>query len=273
MQQTLLVRFPSADIPVESWIPFRSCGVAAYEPDARRAQKEMNALAILTTFIAASGRTSRYRQRRLASNVTEALHASPGDRKARQERHSMKIAVSLLSAVGIFLLLGRNVSANPSTAAVDLNGDGIVVTVNADGANVHFTYSESCDGGKPCYTIELSQGMVGFPTTAGGGCVAKSGGDATPTAVQCPVGSGSIAFKLAGGGTWSAYEGGGGLHSAGPCSPARVIVNGGNGPNPTMINSWNGCHEVVRCGTSGTVAVEADASDDISGKCLTIVKH
>lgn len=182
------------------------------------------------------------------------------------------LGVGLTTVIAIFLLLARSAPANPTTAAVDLNGDGIVVTVNADAANVQFTYSEHCDNDKPCYTINLGQGMVAIPTTASGGCVAKQGSDSTPTAVQCPVGSGSITFKLVGGGTWSAYEGGGGQHT-GPCSPARVIVNGGNGPNPTMINSWNGCHEVVHCGTSGTVAVEADATDDISGKCLTIVKH
>lgn len=180
--------------------------------------------------------------------------------------------MTLLALAGAFLLLGRSAPANPTTANVDLGGDGIIVTVNADGANVHFSYSEHCAGDKPCYTIDLSQGMVAIPTTASGGCTVQQGSDSTPTGVQCPVGSGSIQFKLVGGGTWSAYEGGGGVHT-GPCSPARVIVNGGNGPNPTMINSWNGCHEVVQCGTSGMVAVEADATDDISGKCLTIVKH
>jgi hypothetical protein len=58
-----------------------------------------------------------------------------------------------------------------------------------------------------------------------------------------------------------------------PCSPARVIVNGGNGDNPTVIDSWNGCHEVGQCGASGMVAVEVDSTDDISGKCLSIIKH
>ena len=185
----------------------------------------------------------------------------------------MRTTVTLIATVCAFLLLGRSAPASSNKAVVDLNGDGIVVTVNSDGANVHFTYAEKCGDGKPCYQIMLGQGMVGIPTTASGGCTVQSGGDMTPTAVQCPVGSGSIQFKLVGGGTWSAYEGGGGLHSAGPCSPARVIVAGGNGPNPTMINSWNGCHEVVQCGTSGTVAAEVDATDDVSGKCLTILKH
>lgn len=184
----------------------------------------------------------------------------------------MKAAIALVSVLGIFLLLARSAPANPNSAHVDLNADGIVVTVNTDGATVHFTYSEHCGDGKPCYTIELSQGMVGIPTTAAG-CVVNDGNAMTPTGVQCPVGSGSIQFKLLGGGSWSAYEGGGGLHADGPCSPARVIVNGGSGPNPTTINSWNGCHEVLQCGTSRTVVVEADATDDISGKCLTIVKH
>jgi hypothetical protein len=185
----------------------------------------------------------------------------------------MKIAFAFVSVIGIFLLLGRSAPANPNNATVDMNGDGILVNVNTDAANVHFTYAEHCDDGKPCYIIALGQGMVAIPATASGGCVAKNGSDTTPTMVECPIGAGAVVFKLVGGGTWSAYEGGGGLHSAGPCSPAKVTVNGGNGPNPTSINSWNGCHEVVNCGSSGTVLVEADATDDISGKCLSVVKH
>jgi len=180
----------------------------------------------------------------------------------------MRIIVAIAAA---FVLLARSAQADPIGVVVDNTGDGIVVTVNTEAANIHFTYAEQCDGGKPCYQIEAGQGMVGISASARA-CKVNPGNGYTPTGIECPVGAGSITFKLTNGGTWSAYEGGGGQHT-GPCSPARVIVTTGKGAN--SINTWNGCHEVVQCNTAaGALAmVEADANDDVTGKCTSVIKH
>lgn len=185
----------------------------------------------------------------------------------------MKAFFIAAAAAGAFVLLVRSAPADPIGIVVDRNGDGLVVTVNAEAANVHFSYDQSCANSKPCYSIEAGQGMVGIPGSAPS-CTLQPGNGYTPTGIQCPAdGIGSIQFKLVKGGTWSAYAGGGGQHAGGPCSPARVIVTTGAGAN--SVNSWDGCHEVVQCNTAaGALAmVEADGTDDITGKCTSIVKH
>ena len=182
----------------------------------------------------------------------------------------MRFAIALAAA---FVLLARSAQADPIGVVVDNNADGIIVTVNAEGANIHFGYSEHCAGDKPCYSIDAGQGMVGIPASSTT-CEVTNGHDTTPTSITCPAnGIGSITFKLVNGGTWSAYQGGGGLHTGTPCSPARVIVITGKGSN--SVNTWDGCHEVVQCNSvsGGLALVEADASDDVTGKCMSVIKH
>jgi hypothetical protein len=187
-------------------------------------------------------------------------------------RFQAKASFALAAAAAAFALLARGAPADPIGVRVDNDADGIVVTVDAAGANVHFTYDEKCEGGAPCYTITAGQGMIGIPASAAG-CTVEQGGDSTPTAIRCPVGAGSIQFKMANGGTWSAYQGGGGQHAGGPCAPARVIVTSGAGPN--SIDTWDGCHEVVNCSAASGAftGVEVDASDDVRGPCTSVVKH
>ena len=183
------------------------------------------------------------------------------------------IAVAVLAFAGAFVLLSRSAPADTTGIRVDNDADGLIVTVNTEAANVHFSYVEQCDGGKPCYTITAGQGMVGIPGTSSS-CVVKQGNDSTPTAIQCPAAAvGSVQFKLVRGGTWSAYQGGGGQHAGAPCSPARVIVTTGSGAN--MINAWDGCHEVINCNAAagGFSGVEVDATDDVHGTCSSVVKH
>jgi hypothetical protein len=183
------------------------------------------------------------------------------------------IAVALLAFAGAFVLLARSAPADTTGVRVDNDADGITVTVNTEAANVHFTYNEQCDSGKPCYTINVGQGMVGIPATASS-CTVKQGNDATPTAIQCPsAGVGSVQIKLMHGGTFGAYQGGGGQHTGAPCSPANVIVTTGTGAN--SIDTWDGCHEVINCNTApgAFTGVEVDATDDVHGKCSSVVKH
>jgi hypothetical protein len=188
-------------------------------------------------------------------------------------RAHIKAALCFCAVTAAVALLGRAAPAQTTGVRVDNTADGLVVTVATEAANIHFTYNQSCDGGKPCYEIDASQGMVGLPASAGG-CTVKMGNGSTPTAITCPDNSvGSIQFTMTNGGTWSAYNGGGGQHIGTICSPARVIVKTGKGAN--SIDTWDGCHEVVFCdsGSSGFAAVEADASDDIHGTCSAVVKH
>lgn len=185
----------------------------------------------------------------------------------------MKSMLTLLAVAGAFVLLTRSVPANPIGVVVDHTSDGVVVTANTEAATIHFSYDQSCADSKPCYTIDASQGMVGISASASS-CTVKNGNGYTPTIIQCPpAGVGSIQFKFVKGGTWSAYSGGGGQHTGTSCSPARVIVTAGKGV--TSIESWDGCHEIVQCGSlKGSLAtVDADANDDITGKCASIVKH
>ena len=114
--------------------------------------------------------------------------------------------------------------------------------------------------------------MVGIPATSST-CTVKQGNDATPTAIQCPATAGAIAFNMLQGGTWSGYQGGGGMHTGEPCSPARIIVTTGAGVN--AINAWDGCHEVINCkAVAGAMTgVEVDGDDDVHGKCTSVIKH
>jgi hypothetical protein len=163
---------------------------------------------------------------------------------------------------------------DPVGVVVDRDATGLLVTVNAEAANVHFTYQEKgCDKEQPCYVINAGQGMAGISASAPA-CKVENGNDSTPTTISClATGVGAVSFKLVKGGTWAAYEGGGGQHAGGPCAPAKVLVKTGEGSN--SVDSWNGCHEIVYCdtGNSGFAGVEADSSDEISGKCNSTVRH
>ena len=186
----------------------------------------------------------------------------------------------MLVTLGLSFGLGQKhlVRAKPATpdpigVVVDRDATGLLVTVNAEAANIHFTYQEKCDNEQPCYIISASQGMAGIPASAPA-CKIENGNDFTPTTISCPVtGVGAVSFKLVKGGTWAAYQGGGGQHSGGPCAPAKVLVKTGSGAN--SVDSWNACHEIVYCdtGNSGFAGVEADASDEINGKCNSLVRH
>lgn len=187
-------------------------------------------------------------------------------------RHSLSVVLFILAALVSFALLARTAPADPTGVVVE-RANGLIVTVNTVGANVHFTYSTSCASNKPCYMIEVGQGAGGGVTASAASCTVQ-GNQYTPTVIQCPPsGIQSIQFKLVNGGTWSAYAGGGGQHAGGPCSPANVMVTTGSGSN--SINTWDGCREVVYCdtGASGFAAVEADAIDTIRGHCNSIIKH
>ncbi len=185
----------------------------------------------------------------------------------------MKNLIALFTIATVMVLLTRSAPAGPIGIVVDHDVNGIVVTVNTEAATIHFSYDQSCADAKPCYTIDASQGMVGISASASS-CAVRNGDGYTPTSIQCPPeGVGSIQFKLVNGGTWSAYAGGGGQHAGTTCSPARVIVTTGKGA--TSVESWDGCHEIVQCSSvkGAFAAVDADASDDITGKCASIVKH
>ena len=185
-------------------------------------------------------------------------------------RTKTRFAVAAVACA--LVLFARTASADPIAVVVDKDGSGLVVTVNVPGVNVHFSYDQSCEDGKPCYSIEASQGMVGVAVSAPS-CKVDDGTAYTPTGVQCPASATSIQFKLAAGGTWSAYAGGGGQHTGTTCSPARVIVTTGKGAN--SVNSWDGCTETIHCdlGPGDFAGVEVDASDEIDGKCSSVVKH
>ena len=187
------------------------------------------------------------------------------------------ISLTLLLGFGLWqekhLPGSKAAPVDPIGIVVDRDASGLVVTVNAEAANVHFTYNETCDNGKPCYLIDAGLGMVGIPASAPA-CRVEDGNDFTPTRIYCPVtGVGAVSFKLVKGGTWAAYEGGGGQHAGGPCAPAKVLVKTGAGAN--SIDSWNGCHEIVYCdtGNNGFAGIDADASDEINGKCNSVIRH
>src|ERR1044072_4972646 len=76
--------------------------------------------------------------------------------------------------------------ADPTGIVVDRDATGLVVTVNAEAANIHFTYQEKCDDDKTCYIINASQGMTGISASASA-CKVKNGDDSSPTVIACPA--------------------------------------------------------------------------------------
>ena len=187
------------------------------------------------------------------------------------------ISVALVFGFGLRQLKHLTVKAAPSDPigiVVDRDATGLVVTVNAEAANIHFTYEEKgCDKEQPCYIINASQGMTGISASASA-CKVENGNDFTPTKISCLAsGVGAVSFKLVKGGTWAAYEGGGGQHAGGPCAPAKVLVKTGSGAN--AIDAWNGCRETIYCdtGNSGFAGGDVDASDEVNGKCNSVIRH
>jgi len=170
--------------------------------------------------------------------------------------------------------------ASPALAdgGVDVteSAGGLVVTISAEAANIHFDFvPEGCaDGHTPCLMIGAGVGTGGIPVSASGSCTAQQGGDMAASGIECPATTSSITFIFKKGGTWSAYEGGGGQHT-GPCSPVPVTVQTGPGGPAVVVTSWDGCPETVICDSPKTVfaAVEADAADTIRGTCSSIVRH
>ncbi len=191
------------------------------------------------------------------------------------------ISVALLLVFGLWpqkhLSESQAAPADPIGVVVDRDASGLIVTVNFEAANIHFTYRDKgesrCPNDQPCYVIDAGQGMTGIPASAPA-CKVENGNDFTPTFIFCPAaGVGAVSFKFVNGGTWAAYAGGGGQHAEGPCAPAKVLVKTGAGSN--SVESWNGCHETVYCdtGKDGFAGVDADSSDEINGKCTSIIRH
>ena len=169
--------------------------------------------------------------------------------------------------------------ASPALAdGVDVteSAGGLVVTISTEAANIHFDYVPAgCNASVPCLVINAGVGMNGTPVSASGSCIAQQGGETAPSAIMCPASAASsITFVFKKGGTWSAYEGGGGQHT-GPCSPVPVTVQTGPDGPAVVVTSWDGCPETVICDSPATVlaAVEADAADTIRGTCSSIVRH
>jgi hypothetical protein len=187
------------------------------------------------------------------------------------------------SLAGTFLAVfaALALAAGPALAddGVDVSrgaDNGLLVTVKADGAQVHFSFNPSgCGSNIPCYEITAGMGMVGTPVTAPGGCNAQSNGMG-PSSVQCPAqGVTSITFAFKASGNWSSYAGSGGEHASGPCSPAPVTVETGSGSGGLAINAWNGCPDTVVCDSpaSKVTGVEVDAADTVRGTCTSVIKH
>ncbi|HLI65999.1 MAG TPA: hypothetical protein VKU90_06510 [Caulobacteraceae bacterium] len=171
----------------------------------------------------------------------------------------------LLAVAGALAFAAGPVLADVQASHV---ADGVTVTVDTEGATIHFDYVEQgCDSGIPCLEVDATMGVGPLPVSASG-CAAK------PGVILCPAaGIKSITFIFKKSGGWSAYHGGGGQHASGPCSPAAVNVEAGANGGVGTINAWNGCPETVVCKSGGMVAVEGDAIDAISGPCLNVVRH
>lgn len=184
--------------------------------------------------------------------------------------HRMRLVGVLVVVFAMFALLARSALADQGVVVAQ-SGSALTVTVYTEAANIHFGYNTTaCPGEKPCYTITAGQGMVGIPVS--GSCNVQPGNAYTPSAVQCPAQSiGAITFIFRNGGSWAAYQGGGGQHSGEPCAPAAATIR--TGGQMTSVTSWDGCHETVICITGGFSGVEADASDTIRGNCTSVVRH
>ncbi|HTU80792.1 MAG TPA: hypothetical protein VMF61_01605 [Candidatus Acidoferrales bacterium] len=153
---------------------------------------------------------------------------------------------------------------------------GYHVVSSVKGANVHFDAlpKSGCEIKRDCYVFAASTGLVGIPIEAPPKCHVDQGNSLTPSVAQCPE-VGGVVFHMNGGGTWSAYDGGGGEHVDGPCASGHVTVYTGGARTGTSVDSWDGCHETVVCvkAKASFAGVEADAFDVVDGKCGSIVRH
>jgi len=187
----------------------------------------------------------------------------------QHRRWSFSVALAAAFALVASPVLADGVDVTESAG-------GLVVTISTEADNIHFDFvPEGCDDGHtPCLTIGSFVGTGGIPVSASGSCTAQQGGDMAASGIECPATTSSITFIFKKGGTWSAYEGGGGQHT-GPCSPVPVTVQTGPGGPAVVVTSWDGCPETVICDSPKTVfaAVEADAADTIRGTCSSIVRH
>ncbi len=189
-------------------------------------------------------------------------------------RRFLPNALAPVIAALCLVLQAAPVAAESNDVVISRNDSGYSVLVNALAANIHYTYepASQCELKVACFIVNASIGMSGIDATAPGGCKVDRGNAQTPTAVTCPAG-GAVSFKMARGGTWSAYAGGGGQHTGTPCSPERVIVRTGSGAN--SIDTWDGCREAVFCDAAPSAfsGVEADGFDEIRGNCSSVVRH
>ena len=188
----------------------------------------------------------------------------------------MRGTIGLRFALAAALVLAPVAAfADNDVTAGKSSGGELLVTVNAEAANVHFTFNPvGCGANTPCYEITAGNGMVGVPVQAGGDCKAQTGQG--QSGIECPAaGVNSIRFVFKAGGTWSSYAGSGGEHAGGPCSPAPVTVETGSGGGAMSVNAWNGCTETVICNSPASefTAAEVDAADTLRGTCSSVVKH
>jgi hypothetical protein len=184
------------------------------------------------------------------------------------------MAVGMIAASALLVGAAR---ADDEGVSVQSGQGGLLVAIGSEAANVHFDYAlHGCKQNIPCLVVWAGIGLAGVPMSAGGGCHVSRNSDSTPGAIECPAaGVGAITFRFKKGGSWSAYQGGGGQHAGGVCSPAAVTVETGPDGSAVQVNAWNGCPEAIVCNSPPSVftAVEADASDEIRGTCKSVILH
>ena len=158
------------------------------------------------------------------------------------KRSLLRFVLGLLS---IFALCVRASSADDPKLVVTIDSSNTLTAVlHGDGGeSIHFDYqTDNCPAGmKPCIMFTAGMGAAGIT---------------------------AVVISMPNGGTASAYQGGGGQHTGSTCFSSLTIKASGMG----SVNTWNGCHETVICG-SKTIVVEADSTDSIRGQCMSVVKH
>lgn len=185
------------------------------------------------------------------------------------KRSLLRFVLGLLS---IFALCARASLADDPKLVVTIDASNTLTAVlHGDGGeSIHFDYqTDNCPAGmKTCIMFTAGMGAAGIPVTAASPCIAK-GEQYSVSSVQCPAdGITAVVISMPNGGTASAYQGGGGQHTGSTCFSSLTIKASGMG----SVNTWNGCHETVICG-SKTIVVEADSTDSIRGQCMSVVKH
>jgi hypothetical protein len=192
----------------------------------------------------------------------------------------MRNKLFVVGAAPLALAMALAASAAHADGGVSVglgSGGDLQVTIEAEAANVHFTYDEKgCDADVPCLHIDAGQSTAGVPVSAGGPCVARAGSDDRISTIDCKAqGVTSITFLFKKGGGWASYQGNGGEHAGGPCSPVPVTVYTGPDGGVVSVAAWNGCADTIVCDSPAGMmtGVEADASDVIRGTCVSVIRH